>query len=55
MHIELSMMKKLLNKFKASVYYDRKDIKSFDDAFLAQSVNAKLTANVFYSVSELLT
>ncbi len=52
MHIEVAMKQKLLNKFKASVYYDKNDIKSFNDAFTAKSPNARLTANVNYSVSE---
>ena len=52
MHLELGLLQKLLNKFQASVYYDKTDIDSFDDAVTAQAPNARLTLNATYSVSK---
>ncbi len=52
MHIELGLLQKLFNKFQSSVYYDKTDIKSFNDAVSAQALNAKLSMDIVYSISE---
>ena len=52
MHLETGLKQKLFNKLQASVYYDKTDIESFDDAVTAQALNAKLTLNLNYSISK---
>lgn len=51
MHFEVVMQKKIMDKIRFSLYYDKTDIPSVSDAIKIQALNAKMTALVDYAIS----
>ncbi|GEM_PF-2398562 len=51
MHFEVVMLKKIMDKIKFSMYYDKMNIPDVQDAFRIMALNAKMTTSVDYSLS----
>lgn len=52
MHFEINLQKKIMDKIKGSIYYDKIDIPTFQNVFKIEDINSKFTALVFYSLSK---
>jgi hypothetical protein len=52
MHFEVNMLKKLMDKIQAGLFYDKRNIESFRDTFNVNDIDAMLGASAVYAISQ---